>query len=142
MKTLNRPEVSAVVVKTASMMVSLAGDIAFACPEVRHVFMYRNLDKNIISFAATMQGTPKVFRPMIVPKFLDFLKDLVSTSEEEVRATFELIMEEIGQMDLDISSSRWMTMFVAAHLLSFKSVRDKVHDILASISDRLLVVDR
>ena len=131
MKTLNRTEVSAVVLKTASMMVSLAGDLAKSCPDVRNVFMYRNLDKNIISFMAMMQGTPKIFRPMFRPKFLDFLRDLVSTCDSEIIAAFEKLLEEIGQVDLDISSSRWMTMFVAAHLLSFKRVQDKVTHVKA-----------
>jgi hypothetical protein len=45
-----------VVIKTASMMISLAGDVAKGCPEIRHVFMFRNLDKNVISFMALMAG--------------------------------------------------------------------------------------
>ena len=129
MKDLNRPDVSAVVMKTASMMVSLAGDVATSCPDVRHVFMYRNLDKNIISFMAMMQGTPKFLRPIYKQRFLEFLKDLVSATNKEVKTAYEQLMEEIGQLDLDISSPRWMTMFVAAHLLAFKTVRDEVSKI-------------
>ena len=56
MTLTSRPEVATVVIKTASMMVSLAGDVAKGCPEIRHVFMFRNLDKNIISFMALMAG--------------------------------------------------------------------------------------
>jgi hypothetical protein len=37
-------------------MISLAGDVAKGSPEIRHVFMFRNLDKNIISFMALMAG--------------------------------------------------------------------------------------
>ena len=68
---------------------------------------------------------------MFRPKFFDFLRDLVSTCDSEITATYEQLLEEIGQVDLDISSSRWMTMFVAAHLLSFKRVQDKVTHVKA-----------
>jgi hypothetical protein len=123
---LFRPEVETVVIKTASMMINLTGDVVRGLPEVRHIFMFRSLDKNISSFMALMQGTPKLFQPLFRPKFLSFLRDLIPAENIDAKERMENVKNELSNLDDHVSGHRWMTVFVASHIICFLNAREKV----------------
>lgn len=96
------------------------------CPEVRHLFMYRNLDKNIRSFMAMIQGVPAPLLALFKPKFISFLADLIPPVDDRIRKLAQDVRADLLASGADLRGHAWMTLFAAQHILSFQHARDVV----------------
>ena len=88
--------------------------------------MYRNLDKNIRSFMAMIQGVPAPFLALFRPKFISFLSDLIPPADDQLRNLAEAVRADLLAAGADLRGHAWMTLFTAQHILSFQHARDVV----------------
>lgn len=138
-----------VAIKPRSLAARVTGDLARQCPDVKHVFMWRDAEKNILSFLSLFDSVfptnpviKMVTKMMSHKPFVDMFFERIGT--QEVCEDARLYIAQVGQEEnipLVVATTMWAIPMIIYKRLKGTAVKFypvKYEDLLANPTEEMI----